>query len=274
MRIALVGKGGSGKSSVSWLLTKYFSSNKKVLAIDADYNMDLMHNLNVSEDNINFLKKSEKDIYDVFDLAITDNAFKVTETLKEEVFSIFPEDDFTKKYSKQIDTNLALMVLGDHDDETMYSGRCSHAYAKAIKFYLPYLKLAGDQVVIIDSVAGTDMVNYGLYLGVDVIFCVVEDTKNSVMVMNSAQKIAQEYNIPFFALLNKSIDNSKKYIDDSEVVAKFSFDPAFANYDYQSLSKNNLEECKKVEIFLKDVKVKNNIIRLQKWKEKNKNYII
>ncbi len=45
MKIAVVGKGGSGKSSVSWLLTEHIlqNSNKKVLAIDADYNMDFSY---------------------------------------------------------------------------------------------------------------------------------------------------------------------------------------------------------------------------------------
>ena len=54
MKIAIIGKGGSGKSSISWLLTNYFSQNKKVLAIDADYNMDLMHNFGIEEEKITF----------------------------------------------------------------------------------------------------------------------------------------------------------------------------------------------------------------------------
>ena len=94
MRIAIIGKGGSGKSSISWLLSKYFSATKKVLSIDADYNMDLMHNLDVSEDTITFLKNSEKDIYDTFNLPITENAFKITDNFKDEIFSIFPDDEF------------------------------------------------------------------------------------------------------------------------------------------------------------------------------------
>mgnify|MGYP003893631969 CR=1 FL=1 len=43
MKIAFIGKGGSGKSTVSWLATQMLvSEGRKVLAIDADHNMDLV----------------------------------------------------------------------------------------------------------------------------------------------------------------------------------------------------------------------------------------
>jgi CO dehydrogenase nickel-insertion accessory protein CooC1 len=38
LKLAIVGKGGSGKSTVSWLLLQYLASLKQnVLGIDADY---------------------------------------------------------------------------------------------------------------------------------------------------------------------------------------------------------------------------------------------
>ncbi len=270
MKIAIIGKGGSGKSSISWLLASYFSKNKKVLAIDADYNMDLMHNLKAPEEKITFLKSAEKDIYQIFNLPIEENALKITEKFKEEIFTLEPADSFTQKYSYEINKNLKLMVLGDHDYETMYSGRCSHAYAKSIKFYLPYLKLGENQISIIDSVAGTDMLNYGLYLGVDAIFCVVEDTKNSIMVMESSRKIADEYNIPFYALLNKTNGDDLKNIDEIQFVAKFYLDQALSEYEYEKVIEKNLESCKNLEFFINKIESKNNIYRLDHWKEKNK----
>lgn len=45
-KLAVVGKGGSGKSTVSWLLIQYLASlQQPVLGIDADYNMNLLSNL-------------------------------------------------------------------------------------------------------------------------------------------------------------------------------------------------------------------------------------
>lgn len=273
MRIAFVGKGGSGKSSISWLLANYFAQNKKVLAIDADYNMDLMHNLGVSEYSKPFLKTAEKDIYDIFNLSLEQNAFDVIKDNKTEIFNL-SESDFVKKYSHQINSKLSLMVLGDHDTETMYSGRCGHAYAKSIKFFLPYVNLKEDEVVIIDSVAGTDMVNYGLFLGVDVIVCVVENTPNSAMVMKSIQKISSEYDIPFVCVVNKYNDQSLKNIPvDINPVALFSFDQSFSNYSFSDISVSNIEACRNLEEYIyKNIFKKNTIYRLENWKNKNQEY--
>ncbi|MDR0607093.1 MAG: hypothetical protein LBG52_01785 [Candidatus Peribacteria bacterium] len=46
MKIAIVGKGGAGKSSISRLITQYLlHQNKQVCAIDSDHNMDFMDTL-------------------------------------------------------------------------------------------------------------------------------------------------------------------------------------------------------------------------------------
>lgn len=50
MKIAFVGKGGSGKSTVTWLFASHLAKNSSaVLAIDADYNLDLLHNFHLTE---------------------------------------------------------------------------------------------------------------------------------------------------------------------------------------------------------------------------------
>jgi CO dehydrogenase maturation factor len=271
MRIAFVGKGGSGKSSVSWLFAKYLSENgTKVLAIDADYNMDLAHNLGIELESVEFVKKSEKDFYACFDTDIEKNAFDIVERYDQERFHIFPNDPFTKKYALPISSTLQLMVLGDHDEETMYSGRCSHAYAKTIKFYTPYLALKKDQALVIDSVAGTDMVNYGMYLGVDAIVCVVEDSKNSVSVRNSVQSIASTFGIPVYTVRNKAMSHESVYIGDIDIVTTFTFDPAFSSYIYQDVKPENISAVMELVKFLKEKQLSTSTIdRLKTWKQKH-----
>lgn len=274
MRIAIVGKGGSGKSSLSWLMAEYSAAQgKNVLAIDADYNMDLAHNLGIDPlrdiPSDRLLKRSESDIYKIFGLQLHENAFMIPEKNPQEVFSLSPSDTFTQKYSHVIHPNLKLMVLGDHDNETLYSGRCSHAYAKGIKFYLPYLSLTKNDIVIIDSVAGTDMVNYGLYLGVDAIISVVEDTRNSVAVMESVKELAQKLNIPFFALRNKSTGKPPIHISASEpLIGEFGIDPAFITYSYHDITATHKDMCATILATLSStIHPSSTIHRLTTWKK-------
>ncbi len=267
MRIAIVGKGGSGKSSISWLFACHAArSGLPTLAIDADYNMDLAHNLGI-EPSSPFLKGAEKDIYHHFGIDLSQNAFDILALHKKESFTF--DDTFMNTYAKKVSDNLQLMVLGDHDEETMYSGRCSHAYAKSIKFYLPYLHLRSDEMVIIDSVAGTDMLNYGLYLGVDAIICVVEQTKNSIAVMESTKRIADAYGIPFFVVLNKCVDitNVNMSVDP---IGAFLFDPAFATYEYENVMEKNKSMCDAVLSHIqKHIPHTSTIHRLEEWKRKH-----
>jgi CO dehydrogenase nickel-insertion accessory protein CooC1 len=66
MKIAVVGKGGSGKSAVSWLLSSYLSlhQKKKVLAVDADYNLNLVQSFSTQEEIFpKYLNECEPDFY-------------------------------------------------------------------------------------------------------------------------------------------------------------------------------------------------------------------
>lgn len=272
MRIAIIGKGGSGKSSVSWLLAKRLSetSTNKVLAIDADYNMDLAHNLGIDPSSLPLLKSAEGKLYARFGLPLDANAFEISKSHVKESFRAFEPDDFTDAFATRISNGLKLMVLGDHDEETMYSGRCSHAYAKAIKFYLPYLKLGENEFVIVDSVAGTDMVNYGLYLGVDAIVCVTEDTRNSLAVMRSARKIAADFGIPFFFALNKVRSESPLHLEGDIPLATFTYDDALASCDYEKVSPRNIAEGDSLVQKLSENPGRSSTIhRLVSWKQEH-----
>ena len=62
MKIGFVGKGGSGKSTLSTLFVKYLESQgNKIIAIDADYNMDLTNNLQGPKE-MNFIGSGMPDV--------------------------------------------------------------------------------------------------------------------------------------------------------------------------------------------------------------------
>ena len=102
--------------------------------------------------------------------------------------------------------NLDLINVGLGSEEALYLARCSHGNSAPLKFYLPFLA-EDEAAVIVDGVAGTDMMNFGLYAGIDALVCVVEPHRNSVKVFELIKSVAERTNIPVFAILNKPSTN-------------------------------------------------------------------
>lgn len=273
MKIAIVGKGGSGKSSVSWLLSKTLQQQAvHTLAIDADYNMDLGHNLGWDEDiSIPYFSDAEPDFYQYQELS-QDVYYVHMPERNMKAFSYRPHDIVTDKYSYPVQRYIDLIVAGPLHDDLLYGHRCSHAYVSALKMYLPLLEKKAEDVVLIDSVAGTDMVGYGMYLGVDAMVCVVENTKNSIGVYHHIKTIAQEFNIPLFAIGNKSqsSDLLKERINEEELLGILQPDTALMSYDYDHLSSQNTEIAQSVldQLSNKDFDPQLQWKRHKDWKKK------
>jgi CO dehydrogenase maturation factor len=205
MKIAIVGKGGSGKSTLSWLLTqRLLARARTVLAIDGDYNMDLAQNLGWQPDQPPpFISTAERDFYAFQSLGASDYYVDLPTRTDLRSFSLTPLDNFTEKYTSELSPALRLMIAGPTNPNILYGHRCSHAYVSSLKYYLPLLHLSPNEDVVVDGVAGTDMVAYGMYLGVDAMVCVVEPTRNSIGVYHQILGIADEFDIPLYHVWSK-----------------------------------------------------------------------
>jgi CO dehydrogenase maturation factor len=272
MKIAVVGKGGSGKSTISWLLVNQLSRKNNVLAIDADYNMDLVHNLGSSED-ISFLNHSEKDFYAYQSLASDELYANLPKRTNLKKFSFSPNDTFTEKYAREIKKNISLMAGGRFHEDSLYGQRCSHAYLAPLKYYLSLLTLPSNSFVIIDSVAGTDMVAYGLYLGVDAVICSVEPNKNSMNVFHQIKMITTQFDIPLFIVINKSLPSpemdefKKKY--KLMILGEIPIDAEIIKNNMAGLSQKTKEALEDIEEAIKKkLKPATNVWnRLVAWRE-------
>lgn len=242
MKVAFVGKGGSGKSTMSWLFVKWLQSqHKKVFAIDADHNMDLTSLLAVDfTSDTPTIHKNHSYFREVVGL---DEDKKWSRLVLEQnrilpQFTLNPVDVYTQKTSVQLPGDTHLMIVGLGSEDVLFSDKCAHGHSAPLKYYLPLLD-EGDSEVIIDGVAGTDMLNFGLYCGVDVVIAVVESHQNSVKVAEQIASAAERSNIPVRFILNKP--NDSEYIRgfiakyNQNIIGKVILDQGIVAYSFKDV---------------------------------------
>lgn len=223
MKIAILGKGGTGKSTVSWLMvnhaSKNLNSNNKVLCIDADHNMDLMANLGIEmSSNTPVFYKADKEIRALAKMPEIGRWSSYLD-LEPLVLNYNPNSELLNKFIIPVRSNIDLITMGLGEDDIMYGDKCAHGLSGHLKYILPTLSVKEDDLLLIDSVAGADMLNYGLYYGCDIVLVVVEGHKNSIKVATQLKEIADKQGINLKFILNK-------YNPDNELIKLFK-----ANYD-------------------------------------------
>ncbi len=204
MKIAFLGKGGSGKSTMATAFVKELRARgMRVLAIDADHNMDLSYNLGATPSL--FIGSDPERIKEYVGSKRSDKYLSVLKSAKVQgiKFSAFPADDYTKSVSVELDKGLRLITAGPHTDKVRSQEYCSHSLAAPLKVYLPLLRLNSNEAVVIDERAGTDPVATGILRGVDLVVIVREPTVNSSRVAEQIKKELLFANIPHIVVDNK-----------------------------------------------------------------------
>jgi CO dehydrogenase maturation factor len=216
MKLVCVGKGGSGKSSVSWLISQYIKEKRGYIAtIDSDHNMDLTHMVGLDFDaNTNTLHKMH-DAFRDFVGQKEDKAWHQIvldgRSLPQVTLENNQKDAFSKQVFIPISEEHDHAVVGLGCDDVLYSARCAHGHSAPLKYYLGLLDNARD--VVVDGVAGVDMLNAGIYVGADMLCIVVEPQPNSIRVCDQIVSLAERLSMPYVIVVNK-VGEKSEYLEE------------------------------------------------------------
>jgi CO dehydrogenase maturation factor len=251
MKLAILGKGGSGKSSVSWLIVNYLSIDKnyQTLAIDGDHNMDLASCLGVDADKTKFFKDFNSEfrrLAGMKEVGMWKEYFD-----HDAVQFSYPNNSQFTRYITKVNPKLDLIVAGLGDEDLMLSNKCSHALSAPLKYMMPTLELQQDSWIVLDSVAGSDMLNYGLYFGFDVLCVVVEGHINSIKVAKQLKVLTDKQGLKLHFILNK-YNPENKLIQEFEtenkdwIIGQIPLDMGVLEYDYTRINKTTKDALNSV----------------------------
>lgn len=213
MILGFLGKGGSGKSSVATQVALLLrAQEKKVLAIDADHNMDLSFNL-LDSDTTEGLPYFGSCLNDILSYVGLQDGQRYDEVFLNEIqkrFFISPPDEITSFLSKKVDDGLLVMIAGPQTDKVLYGESCSHSLTTPLKVYLPLLDLQKNEYVVVDEKAGADGVSTGIVTGIDVGVIVCEPAIHSIKTALQIAELMNFYETPYIFVGNKIQSNEDR----------------------------------------------------------------
>jgi CO dehydrogenase maturation factor len=203
IKIAISGKGGVGKTTLSGTLARFLASRGcDVLAIDADPSMNLASALGV--------KNPPKPLTEFTEL-IDERAGGPAG-----VFKLNPRvDDIVEKFGLTGPDSVKLLILGTV--ERGGSG-CMCPASSFLKALLRHVLLKTNSVVILDMEAGVEHLGRGSTRGIDIMLIVVEPGARSIETAGRIAELARQIDIrKFGAVINKAVGETKDIEDKLEV---------------------------------------------------------
>ncbi len=180
MKIAVCGKGGVGKSTVSsFIIRALLERGRKVLAIDADPSPHLARLLGFDDSDITPIAEM-KELLD--ERSGRDGPF----------YNLNPKvDDLPERFMKKKD-GLSLMVLGAIRQG---GAGCACAENAVLRNLLNRLLLSKDEDIVLDMEAGVEHLGRGTIASVDHILIVVQPYRGSIETAEKIDRLAQDLKI-------------------------------------------------------------------------------
>ncbi len=234
MKIAITGKGGVGKTTLSAILSHLFAMDgKKVIAVDADPDANLAQALGISQSELAKIRP----IADMPELIEERTGAKPGSMGG--IFKLNPRvDDLPEEIGYKFD-NIILLVSGK--SKSAASG-CYCPENVLLRRLLKHLVLERDEVVIVDMEAGIEHLTRGTAEAVDAFIVVVEPGQRSIQTANAVKEMAKQLGVKkVFVVANKVRDESdraflEKHISDMEILGMIKFDQSIMDADISGIS--------------------------------------
>ncbi|MEM1644047.1 MAG: AAA family ATPase [Desulfurococcaceae archaeon] len=231
MKIAVVGKGGVGKTTIAACIARLLSRDGySVIAVDADPSLNLAQAIGIPRDVAN----SAPVLFDY-------EEFIKSRTLRPNgLYLMNPKvDDAVDRFSIKGPDGVRLLKLG-----AVKKGgtRClcpEYAFLRAL---LSHLILGRRDIVILDMVAGLEHMSRGTARGVDLMLCVTEPSVKAIDVMLQMHKLSKDLDVKRFTVVINKVFNEddvgivRKALEGVEIAGVIPYDTSVIEADRKGVS--------------------------------------
>ncbi|MBT2393123.1 ATP-binding protein [Streptomyces sp. ISL-1] len=215
MKIAFVGKGGSGKTTLSSLFIRHLAANEApVVAVDADINQHLGAALGLDEAEAAALPAMGAHLPLIKDYLRGTNpripsAEKMIKTTPpgtgSRLLRVCEDNPVYEACARTVrldDGDIRLMATGPFTESDL-GVSCYHSKVGAVELCLNHLVDGPEEYVVVDMTAGSDSFASGMFTRFDMTFLVAEPTRKGVSVYRQYKEYARDFGIALKVIGNK-----------------------------------------------------------------------
>ncbi|MEB8343527.1 ATP-binding protein [Streptomyces endophyticus] len=218
MKIAFVGKGGSGKTTLSSLFIRHLAgTGSPVIAVDADINQHLGAALGLDEGVAGELPALGARLPLIKDylrgsnprIASADTMIKTTPPGEgSRLLRVRENNPVYDACARDVELDggaVRLMVTGPFTESDL-GVACYHSKTGAVELCLNHLVDGRGEYVVVDMTAGSDSFASGMFTRFDMTFLVAEPTRKGISVYRQYKEYARDFGVDLKVVGNKVRD--------------------------------------------------------------------